>query len=58
MLNHVIVALDMMSKGTVGCAYYIAREERLLCLEDIPRGDFDSMDRRLFLQYYIRSMGN
>ena len=45
LLDHVIVAIDVMEKGTVGCAYYRAREERLLCMEDVPRGGVESIER-------------
>jgi DNA mismatch repair protein MSH5 len=45
LLDHVIVAIDVKEKGSVGCAYYIAREERLLCMEDVPRGGIESIER-------------
>ena len=44
--DHVIMALDVKEKGNIGCAYYVSKEERLLCMEDIPRGEVDIMDRR------------
>ena len=45
-LDHVIVAIDVKEKGRIGCAYYIAREERLLCMEDVPKGGLDTIERR------------
>lgn len=34
-LDHVIVAIDIRDKGRVGCACYVASEEKLLCMEEI-----------------------
>ncbi|KAL8781285.1 MAG: hypothetical protein Q9194_000480 [Teloschistes cf. exilis] len=34
-LNETIMALDLRDRGTVGCAYYVAREEKLYMLEDV-----------------------
>lgn len=34
-LDQVIAALDVKERGIVGCAYYVAREERLYCMEDV-----------------------
>lgn len=35
-LGEIIMAIDMNKTGNLGCAYYIAAEEKLLLLEDIP----------------------
>lgn len=35
-LNEVIMAIDMKDNGTVGCAYYVAVDEALFLLQDIP----------------------
>lgn len=35
-LNEIIVAIDMKENGTVGCAYYVAVDEALFLLQDIP----------------------
>jgi DNA mismatch repair protein MSH5 len=43
--EHVIMAVDCKDRGTVGCAYYISREERLFCMEDMARGSKDIIDR-------------
>lgn len=34
-LDHVIVAIDIGDKDRVGCACYVASEEKLLCMEEI-----------------------
>jgi hypothetical protein len=45
-LGHIIVAIDIKSRAEVGCAYYIAKEERLLCMEDITGGGQEIVDSR------------
>ncbi|KAL8690026.1 MAG: hypothetical protein Q9218_004440, partial [Villophora microphyllina] len=37
-LNEVIMAVDLRDRGTVGCAYYVAREEKLFMLDDMRLG--------------------
>src|SRR2546421_2757122 len=44
-LDHVIMAIDINERGTVGCAYYVAGQERLLCMEDIVHGDNDTLEK-------------
>ena len=39
------MAVDIGERGTIGCAYYVAREERLFCMEEI-RGGSDSFRTR------------
>ncbi|KAF2032567.1 hypothetical protein EK21DRAFT_60557 [Setomelanomma holmii] len=43
-LNEVIMAVDMTLKGTVGCCYYVARDEKMYFMEDIVVGDVDIVD--------------
>jgi DNA mismatch repair protein MSH5 len=43
-LDNVIMAIDMKEHGTVGCAYYVAREERLFCMEDVVHGGTDTVE--------------
>ena len=45
LLDHVIVAIDVKEMGNVGCAYYIAREQRLFCMPDVPKGGAESIER-------------
>lgn len=44
-LDQVIVAIHLKEKGTVGCAYYVAAEERLLCMEEVSGGGMDIIER-------------
>ncbi|KAK2795607.1 hypothetical protein FQN50_009713 [Emmonsiellopsis sp. PD_5] len=43
-LCQVIMAIDMKERGTVGCCYYVAEEERLYILEDITSGGFEAIE--------------
>ena len=54
LLDHIIVAIDAKERGNVGCAYYIAREQRLFCMEDVPRGGTESIERCLSFQRIVR----
>ncbi len=47
-LNEIIMAVDMTPRGTIGCCYYIAREEKLYFMEDIQIGDVDIVSTRVF----------
>jgi len=40
-MNEVIMAVEMRDRGTIGCAYYIAREEKLCLMEDIKMAGLD-----------------
>jgi DNA mismatch repair protein MSH5 len=42
--NEVIMAVDMRERGTVGCCYYFAREEKLFLMEDLKLGGVDIVD--------------
>ncbi|TVY50120.1 MutS protein-like protein [Lachnellula occidentalis] len=42
-MNEVIMAIDMKG-GTIGCSYYIAREEKLCMMQDIKYGGLDTVD--------------
>jgi hypothetical protein len=43
-LNEIIMAVDMKERGTLGCAFYIAREEKLCLMEDIKMTGLDIVD--------------
>ena len=45
-LDHILMAVDLRKRGTVGCAYYIAREERLFAMEDIVSGGTEIIEKR------------
>lgn len=45
-LGEVVMAVDIKEKGTVGCCFYIAREERLSILSDAQSGGKDLIDMR------------
>lgn len=43
-MHEVIMAIDMRARDTLGCAYYIAREEKLCLIEDIRMGDLETVE--------------
>jgi DNA mismatch repair protein MSH5 len=45
-LNEVIMAVDLTPRGTVGCCYYVARDEKLYFMEDIQCAEVDVVDAR------------
>lgn len=45
-LTEVIMAVNMTERGTVGCAYYVARDEKLYFMEDVVMGGADVVDAR------------
>lgn len=45
-LNEVVMAVDLLSRGTVGCCYYVARDERMYFMEDIQFGDVEIIENR------------
>ena len=46
-LDQVIMALDMKERGALGCAYYLAQEERLYCMEDVKSGGAEVIESRM-----------
>lgn len=42
--SDVIMAVDMRDRGTVGCAYYVAEEEKLYIAEDMKCSSIDMID--------------
>lgn len=45
-LNEVILAVDLRERGTVGCAYYVARDEKLYFMEDARLGGVETIEAR------------
>src|SRR3954466_6934493 len=43
-MNEIIMAVDMKERDTVGCAYYVAREEKLYLMGDIKMADLEIID--------------
>lgn len=44
MLQEVVMAVNLTDRGTVGCAYYAARDEKLYFMEDLRMGGADIVD--------------
>ncbi|KAI9713851.1 MAG: MutS protein msh5 [Bogoriella megaspora] len=50
-LNEVVMAVDMRERASVGCAYYVARDEKLYLMEDVKLGTVDVIDSlKLFVE--------
>jgi DNA mismatch repair protein MSH5 len=45
-LNEVVLAVDLRERGTVGCAYYVARDEKLYFMEDAQLGGVETIEAR------------
>ena len=43
-LNEIVMAVDMRDRGTIGCSYYVAREEKLYFMDDVRFGGLDVID--------------
>lgn len=43
-LNEIVMAVDVRSRGTVGCAYYVARDETLYLMQDTSFGGPDTVE--------------
>ncbi len=43
-MNEIVMAVDMREKGTIGCSYYVAREEKLYLMQDIKMAGLDIID--------------
>ncbi|KAL1618838.1 hypothetical protein SLS54_006953 [Diplodia seriata] len=43
-LDEIIMAVDIRERKTVGCSYYVAREEKLYLMEDMKLGDVETID--------------
>lgn len=40
------MAVDVQRRGTVGCSYYVARDETIYFMEDVQLGGADIVDAR------------
>ena len=43
-LSEIVMAVNLTDRGTVGCAYYVARDEKLYFMEDVRMGGPDIID--------------
>ena len=48
-LNEIIMSVDLSPRGTVGCCYYVAREEKLYFMEDVQFGDVEVIEARKYV---------
>jgi DNA mismatch repair protein MSH5 len=45
--SEVVMAINVTERQTVGCAYYVAREEKLYFMEDARSGGANMVDSRM-----------
>ena len=43
-LNETVMAVDLTPCGTVGCCYYVARDEKMYFMEDTQCGNVDVVE--------------
>jgi hypothetical protein len=43
-LNEIVMAVEVRERGNVGCAYYVAREEKLFFMEDSKYGGIEIVE--------------
>lgn len=52
-LEDVVMAVDLRHQETVGCSYYVGREEKLYCMEDVKLGGLEILDMcKCFISVY------
>ena len=44
LMGEIVMAVDLRVKDTVGCSYYLAREEKLYLMEDMKCGGLETID--------------
>ncbi len=47
LMNEVIMAVDMRDGGSIGCSFYVAKEEKLALLPDVRGGGLEIIDARM-----------
>ena len=45
-LNEIVMALELRSRDTVGCSYYVARDEKLYLMSDMKIAGLDMIESR------------
>lgn len=57
-LNEVVMAVDLRDRGTIGCAYYIAREQKLYMAQDVRSGGIEIIETRKHLSDLSQRMAD
>lgn len=52
-LNEVIMAIDIRDHGTLGCAYYVAKDECMYCMDDAKLAGLDMVELCKYIQVLI-----
>lgn len=48
-IHEVVMAIDIRGRDTVGCCFYVAREEKMFLLNDVMHGGVDVVATRELL---------
>lgn len=51
-ISDIVMAIDMRDRGTVGCAYYVAEQEKLFLVEDMKHASVDMIDMCEWAQWF------
>jgi DNA mismatch repair protein MSH5 len=43
-MDEIVMAIDMLGRSTIGCAYYVSRDETLYFMEDSKLADASLID--------------
>ena len=43
-LNEVVMCIDMRDRGTVGCCYYVARDQKMFVMSDVSYGGVEIVE--------------
>lgn len=54
-LCQIVMAMDMKERGTVGCCYYVADDQKLYLLEDITSGGLEVIEMCKPFLFYSRT---
>lgn len=52
-LDEVVMAVSVAERGSVGCCYYVARDEKLHFMEDVQLGGPETVDAREWGSYIV-----
>lgn len=56
-LEQVVMAIDRQNKRGIGCAYYVARDEKLYCLQDVTNGTMEAIEKCEFSDVWDHKCG-
>ena len=55
-LEDVVMAVDVRGRETIGCCYYVARDEKLYYMAEVKLADLQMIETCLLLPQYLTSV--